>query len=516
MALQNILGDLALDATLTDNSQKSQIINSAGSSVDIATNPNTGSNEMLVTMQGHVCSQNSTVVPLGIGGVFTGSGWQDTLDYGVISINISTDVSSATNGLQVQWSDDGITLRDSDIFSILGTYSKTFTFGPANRYVRLVYTNGSVAQTTFSLQTILRKVYVKPSSHKINDIIVGQDDAELVKSVLTAMLPNGNFTPIDATAGGNLKVSIEEQDPGAGLATSAKQLPDGHTVALSATDNAVLDAIEADTTTMAAGVVGGHYQVDILTMPAGGAGLTDAELRATAVPVAGATIPSHAVTNAGTFAVQATLQAASGVDIGKLTANQSVNNAQINGVTPLMGAGNTGTGSQRVTIASDNAAVASKAAINTYVDGSIVTIGAKADAKSTATDTTAVTMMQVMKQISASVQAPPSQAVTNAGTFAVQIPVITGIGHGVKTVTTAGTDVALAASTACKKVTIQAQTDNTSIVAVGGSGVDATVATGTGIVLNPGDAYEFEIDNLADVYIDSLVSGEGVRFTYFT
>lgn len=37
-----------------------------------------------------------------------------------------------------------------------------------------------------------------------------------------------------------------------------------------------------------------------------------------------------------------------------LAANQSVNAAQINGVTPLMGNGVTGTGSQRVTIASDN------------------------------------------------------------------------------------------------------------------------------------------------------------------
>lgn len=40
-----------------------------------------------------------------------------------------------------------------------------------------------------------------------------------------------------------------------------------------------------------------------------------------------------------------------------LPANQSVNVAQINGVTPLMGAGNTGTGSPRVTIATDQATV---------------------------------------------------------------------------------------------------------------------------------------------------------------
>jgi hypothetical protein len=48
--------------------------------------------------------------------------------------------------------------------------------------------------------------------------------------------------------------------------------------------------------------------------------------------------------------------------IGALSANQSVNESQINGVTPLMGNGVTGTGSQRVTIASDNTAFTVNAA----------------------------------------------------------------------------------------------------------------------------------------------------------
>src|ERR1017187_9794062 len=48
-------------------------------------------------------------------------------------------------------------------------------------------------------------------------------------------------------------------------------------------------------------------------------------------------------------------------------------------------------------------------------DGSAVTLGSKADAKSTATDTTAITAMQVLKEISSLEQAPVSRAVT--GTF---------------------------------------------------------------------------------------------------
>lgn len=52
--------------------------------------------------------------------------------------------------------------------------------------------------------------------------------------------------------------------------------------------------------------------------------------------------------------LHAVLDANSGVDIGKLTANQSVNVAQINGVTATMGNGASGTGVQRVTIANDS------------------------------------------------------------------------------------------------------------------------------------------------------------------
>lgn len=90
----------------------------------------------------------------------------------------------------------------------------------------------------------------------------------------------------------------------------------------------------------------------------------------------------------------------------------------------------------------------------------------------------------------------------------------TGIGHGKKTVTTAGTDVALASSTAAKWVTIQAYRANTANIAVGGSGVDATAATGDGVTLAAGESITLPIDNLADVFIDATVNGEGVRFTY--
>ena len=87
---------------------------------------------------------------------------------------------------------------------------------------------------------------------------------------------------------------------------------------------------------------------------------------------------------------------------------------------------------------------------------------------------------------------------------------------GRKVVTTAGTRVALASSTACKEVVITAETDNTGIVAVGAAAtVVATIATRTGVPLAAGDSIVLQIDNLADIGLDATVSGDGVTFMAF-
>ncbi len=148
-------------------------------------NPNTNNDEILVNLEGHQCAENTTITPLGINGKFSGSTWQDTLDYGVLSIAVKADVASAIDGLDIQWSNDGVNIVDHDIFTVPADNGKTYTFGPAQRYYRVEYTNNdTAAQTEFALTSILRKSYVKPSSHRISDTIIGEDDAELSKSIL--------------------------------------------------------------------------------------------------------------------------------------------------------------------------------------------------------------------------------------------------------------------------------------------------------------------------------------------
>jgi hypothetical protein len=62
-----------------------------------------------------------------------------------------------------------------------------------------------------------------------------------------------------------------------------------------------------------------------------------------------------------------------------------------------------------------NAGTFAVQAASTVADGADVTLGAKADAKSTATDTTAVSIMSVLKEISYMEQTPASRAVTFTG-----------------------------------------------------------------------------------------------------
>lgn len=89
---------------------------------------------------------------------------------------------------------------------------------------------------------------------------------------------------------------------------------------------------------------------------------------------------------------------------------------------------------------------------------------------------------------------------------------------GRKAVTTAGTRVPLAASsTKARKVMLQYGEGSSGTICVGGSTVVAAVATRNGFQLGGlPDWVELEIGDLADVYIDSTISGDYVIFNYWT
>lgn len=79
---------------------------------------------------------------------------------------------------------------------------------------------------------------------------------------------------------------------------------------------------------------------------------------------------------------------------------------------------------------------------------------------------------------------------------------------GQKDVTAAGAAEALGTTQVYKELTIIAKSTNTGNIYVG----DSTVDSITGMILPAGGFVSFHFVDIADVYIDSDVNGEGVSF----
>jgi hypothetical protein len=176
-----------------------------------------GTNEAAVNDHGHlstyspseVLTGNSTATPLLADAVFPGAS-VDVLEFAVIQLNVYADVASATDGLSVQFSSDGTNWDHTDVYTVPAANGKVYSFQPAAQYMRVQYTNGTGAQSAFRLQTIGTHVNIKPSSHRIQDAIVDEDDAELVLAVITAQKDGDGFDNLTSTADGNLKVANVE------------------------------------------------------------------------------------------------------------------------------------------------------------------------------------------------------------------------------------------------------------------------------------------------------------------
>lgn len=133
-----------------------------------STNTHTGSREVRVYQENHICAENTTSTPLAGGATFTGD-WQDCLNYQEVNISIDTDQNSATDGLVIEWSADATNIADSDKFSVYANAGTNYTPNPAFRYVRVKYTNGATPQTRFNLMTILRRGATGGLFHRITD-----------------------------------------------------------------------------------------------------------------------------------------------------------------------------------------------------------------------------------------------------------------------------------------------------------------------------------------------------------
>lgn len=220
-----------------------------------------------------VDSNNSSTSTLAGDATYTGTG-TDVLAYRNVVVSVFADQASATSGLAIQFSSDNSNWDFTESFTVSASTGETHMVPVRAQYFRVTYTNGSTPQGAFRLQTVLSKSDLTGVVTALDTTVGSGDQALLTRSVLSA--DNGTaFTNIAATAGGNLKVSLQEAsdglDIGAGNAGT-------ETIRVSvASDDVNLSGILADTanmdtnlTTVAGAVSGSEMQVDVVgALPAG-------------------------------------------------------------------------------------------------------------------------------------------------------------------------------------------------------------------------------------------------------
>lgn len=142
-------------------------------------------NGLPVVLLGTVSTANSSTATLGIGAVFTGTS-EDISNYATVTVTVFADQASATDGLQIQQSSNGTNWDNMDAYTVPASTGKTFKSDVGAKFLRLVYTNGGVAQTAFRLQTIYSQVGHMGSSVRPQDARSNENDMrELVSFAMT-------------------------------------------------------------------------------------------------------------------------------------------------------------------------------------------------------------------------------------------------------------------------------------------------------------------------------------------
>jgi hypothetical protein len=161
-----------------------------------------------VTAQDFSDAGNSSTTPLAANAVFTGI-WKNVAGFVSLAVAVDTDqvsASTATAGLVINWSEDGVNVGDADITyvnlqdlttSTLG--GQTYVFPIKRQYYQLVYTNGATAQTVFRLQTMIKVNPVVGTLVDLDDQITGNMHGNIARSLLFGRQGYNSNTFQDAT-----------------------------------------------------------------------------------------------------------------------------------------------------------------------------------------------------------------------------------------------------------------------------------------------------------------------------
>jgi hypothetical protein len=133
-----------------------------------------------VQRKGVVSILNSTSVPLGADGVFTGDA-EDVSDYATVSAFVYTDVDSPGENFDIQFSVDGVNWDYSSPVRVQVGNATRHMHVVVAQFMRVVYTNGSTPQTEFRLQVICHRTRDRELTVTTNEVLKSSEDVTLFR-----------------------------------------------------------------------------------------------------------------------------------------------------------------------------------------------------------------------------------------------------------------------------------------------------------------------------------------------
>jgi len=293
---------------------------------------------------------------------------------GTVSFQASSDNFTTTDNITVYQTTTGT-------WSTTTTANGTFDINTRGyRYIRVrttAYTSGTINSTAYGILSNSLSPTFMADAMLLSGTPTGTQLGLITNSINygKSTAGGGAYVEVKVTPSGAQQTALGDISAVTGQATMANSIP----VTLASNQSSIPVTMTSTTVTGSVAVTGTFWQA---TQPVSGTFWQATQ------PVSG----TVAATQSGTW------------NIGSLTTfpdNEPFNVAQINGVTPLMGNGATGTGSIRVTIASDNTAFTVNAAQSgtwniTNVSG---TVSLPTGASTSANQTTEITALQLIDNL---------------------------------------------------------------------------------------------------------------------
>lgn len=159
---------------------------------------------------GKESSGNTTTTQLAADEVFTGQGIK-VLQFSQINVSLTSDVDSATGGIEMQYSGDGSQWFTVNSFTLDVSEEpiRLFQLGIYGKFFRIKYTNGSAATSQFQIQTLLLQGQNLTRLQRIEETLTGDTPVTATKSVLAGESDTLGYINVGTTDGGRLKVDIE-------------------------------------------------------------------------------------------------------------------------------------------------------------------------------------------------------------------------------------------------------------------------------------------------------------------